>query len=68
MSSDKYCPFAGYNPPCGCCMMALRKNGMLFCGFAWDSATQTHGGRGNENKDYIGHKFGPWIENGVVSE
>ena len=49
MSGDKYCPFAGYNPPCGCCMMALRKNGMLFCGFAWDSATQTHG-RGNENK------------------
>lgn len=24
-TEDLYCPFCGFNPPCGCCMMAVQK-------------------------------------------
>ena len=64
----KYCPFSGFDPPCERCMMALRKREMLFCCFAWESAVQTHDGRGKVGENYESHAFGPWIENGVVCE
>ena len=62
MPTEKYCPFHGYNPPCACCMLALRKDDLLFCSFAWSARKHKVGGR---HKEYgkKNHAFAPWIEN-----
>lgn len=59
---EKYCPFHGYNPPCDCCMLALRKDDLLFCSIAWNARKQVRGGRYKETPKK-GHAFAPWIEN-----
>ena len=60
--TEKYCPFHGYNPPCACCMLALRKDDLLFCSIAWNARKQVRGGLAHEH-GRNDHAFAPWIEN-----
>lgn len=66
-STEKYCPFHGYNPPCARCMLALRKDDLLFCSIAWSARKQVRGGLGNDDIRN-NHAFAPWIENAAKVE
>lgn len=36
-----YCPFHGFNPPCGCCMLAVQENSSsLACALAANAVSQ----------------------------
>lgn len=41
ITEGMYCPFCGFNPPCGCCMLAVQENDRsLACAIAANAINQ----------------------------